>query len=200
MARTPNVARRQNKREAILESARNVFCRKGFNNVTMKDIIEECGISRGGIYLYFKSVDDIFIEVVNQRNSHKFEDIRKSVKEGVSFPELLDSYFVTQKNRLLHMEESMLRSMYEYFFTHKSAEDRKFQQAQLEHVKSTIMEILTLGVHQGILRDENINSLAENFMFLIEGLSVLALIGSLTEDRIDAQFSLIKVMLPLKSK
>ncbi|MGK0552918.1 TetR/AcrR family transcriptional regulator, partial [Enterococcus faecalis] len=54
------------KREAILENARNVFSRQGLIDVTMQDIIDECQISRGGLYLYFDSVDAIFMEVVNQ--------------------------------------------------------------------------------------------------------------------------------------
>ena len=52
------------KREFILLKAKQVFIRSGFASVTMKDIIEECGISRGGIYLYFTSVDEIFMQVI----------------------------------------------------------------------------------------------------------------------------------------
>ena len=44
-----NTSRRQAKINAILDSARTVFCRKGFIGVTMKDIIDDCGLSRGGI-------------------------------------------------------------------------------------------------------------------------------------------------------
>ena len=51
---------KQQKRDLILESAKVVFSKKGLIDATMKDIIEECGISRGGIYLYFRSVDEIF--------------------------------------------------------------------------------------------------------------------------------------------
>ena len=39
------------KKKYILETARNVFVEKGFKNVTMKDIVEACNISRGGLYL-----------------------------------------------------------------------------------------------------------------------------------------------------
>ena len=41
------------KRQHILDAARKVFVEKGFKNVTMKDIVEACEISRGGLYLYF---------------------------------------------------------------------------------------------------------------------------------------------------
>jgi len=41
------------KKRYIVEKARDVFMEKGFKKVTMKDIVEACDISRGGLYLYF---------------------------------------------------------------------------------------------------------------------------------------------------
>ena len=41
------------KKQLILEKAKEVFVEKGFRNVTMKDIVDACEISRGGLYLYF---------------------------------------------------------------------------------------------------------------------------------------------------
>ncbi len=196
MSDTNNFGRRQTKINAILDSARRVFCRKGFIGVTMKDIIEECGISRGGIYLYFDSVDSIYIAVVGRRIKRKFDGIREAVKSGMDFDTLLTNYFEEQKNRLLHLDDSLLRSMYEYFFTHKSGDDHKLQQEQMEKVKETIREILLLGVRQGRLRNEGIDDLAEHFMFEIEGLSVLALFGGLTEECIDRQLGVMESMLP----
>ena len=49
------------KKKYILETARRVFVEKGFKKVTMKDIVEACGISRGGLYLYFDSTSQIFM-------------------------------------------------------------------------------------------------------------------------------------------
>ena len=197
MKNLTNKERRRIKKEAILDSARTVFCRKGFLDVTMKDIIEECGISRGGIYLYFDSVEAIFVETAKQRTTRKFDGIRNAIKFNPPFEELLDSYFAEHKDRLLnHMSNSMLRSMYEYFFTHKSEEDQKFQQAQLESIKETIGEIFRLGVEQGVLRNENIDEIAENFMFMIEGLSVTTLIIGIREEQIDCQFQILRSLLP----
>lgn len=190
-----NTSRRQAKINAILDSARTVFCRKGFIGVTMKDIIDECGISRGGIYLYFSSVDDVYIAVMNRRLTRKFDDIRAAVKANTDFDTLFKRYFEEHKQRLMHMENSLLRSMYEYFFTHKSGDDHKFQQSQMQKVKETISEILMLGVRQGKLKGDNIDNLAEHFMFEIEGLSVLALFGGLTEECMQRQFSVMESML-----
>ena len=48
----------EQKREHILQCAKQVFAKKGFRTVTMKDIVEVCEISRGGLYLYFGNTED----------------------------------------------------------------------------------------------------------------------------------------------
>lgn len=42
------------KKQFIVETARQVFVEKGYKDVTMKDIVDACGISRGGLYLYLR--------------------------------------------------------------------------------------------------------------------------------------------------
>lgn len=196
MIKASQAERRRKKEETILKSAKDVFCRKGFIEVTMQDIIDECSISRGGIYLYFSSVDEIYMEVVKRRNHQNFEAVKKSIEQNRPFIELLDAFLASHKRRLLHMEESMLRSTYEFLFSHKDDQHREFQQSLLDHVKTTIMEILLLGVRQGVLVNDKIDVLAENFMFVIEGLSILSLVGGITEEHINKQFLMIKTMLP----
>lgn len=48
------------KKKLIVERARRVFMEKGYKEVTMKDIVEECDISRGGLYLYFQNTREVF--------------------------------------------------------------------------------------------------------------------------------------------
>lgn len=47
-------------RDLILDTAINLFLLKGCDNVTVTDIVNMAGISRGGFYVHFKNKDDIF--------------------------------------------------------------------------------------------------------------------------------------------
>jgi AcrR family transcriptional regulator len=49
----------ERKKKLIRDTAREVFIRKGFNDVTMKDIAQTAGISRGGLYLYYSSTEEL---------------------------------------------------------------------------------------------------------------------------------------------
>jgi len=179
----------------ILESAYHVFCRKGFLDVTMKDIICECGISRGGIYLYFSSVDEIFQEVVAVRNKSKFAIVREAVNNNEPFFIVFNNFLSLQKKRLLHMENSLLRAMYEYLFSKTEGAAQDFHRAQLDYIKKSVLCMLMLGVSQGVIHDKNIDIIAENILLIIEGLGILALSNILTENIITGQFIIINAII-----
>lgn len=197
MATLTNDERKKQKRETIITSGRRVFQQKGFLDVTMKDIIEAANISRGGIYLYFHSVDEVFVAVLNKRNSHSLEEVKQDIVSKKDFDLVLQDYFDGQRDRLLSgLNDSLLRAVYEYYFTHKRPEDQAFQAEQFAMIKQTITTILEFGIAQNVLRDSNLNNIAEHIMFLIEGLSVLALTSGVTPQQVDDQFDLIEAMLP----
>lgn len=51
-------------RDRIVESARRLFNRSGFESVSIDSIMEEAGLTRGGFYSYFKSKSDLYVEVM----------------------------------------------------------------------------------------------------------------------------------------
>ena len=112
------------KRELILSKAKEVFIRNGFSRTTMKDIVDECEISRGGLYLYFSATDEIFVEVVRKHNRAKLQALKDSIEKSNNFNSLIDDFFDDQKERLLQMDKSLFVAMIEFSFSHKDTSDR----------------------------------------------------------------------------
>ena len=50
----------------ILDAALDVFSEKGFRAATMQDVAEAAGITKGTIYLYFKSKRELFVAVLKE--------------------------------------------------------------------------------------------------------------------------------------
>jgi AcrR family transcriptional regulator len=200
MARKPNEKQHNAKRDMIIEKAREVFCQKGYLKVTMKDIVEACGISRGGLYLFFSSVEELFQAVISSRNISRFETVKKQVDKNADFPSLLDMYFRMQKERMLHMDRSILMATYEYYSVHQSRADIEFRNTQIACIRKTILDILKLGVKQGVISGEHIENIAESYIYLIEGMSVFGMFGNISGDHIDRQFQLMKNMLEMKEQ
>jgi len=182
------------KRNLIITNAKNVFIRKGYATVTMKDIIEECGISRGGIYLYFSSVEQIFMQVIESHNQQKINEAKQYICENKTFEEMIDQYLAKQKKRLMNLNNSLLIAMYEYRFANKCDNKREFFHAQFTYTKSVIISILNSGFAKtGITRDAD--SLASSIVLLIEGISMLAIAVGVSEEFIDKQIISIKEMI-----
>ncbi len=51
-------------KEHILKIAFKLFLQKNFKEVTMQEIVTQTGLSKGAFYHYFKSKDQLFLEVV----------------------------------------------------------------------------------------------------------------------------------------
>ncbi|MDR1950200.1 MAG: TetR/AcrR family transcriptional regulator [Spirochaetaceae bacterium] len=62
----------------IIEKALFLFKSRGFMDVTVKDICEECGITRGAFYYYYKTKDEILDDIYvasDYITTHEFRDI-----------------------------------------------------------------------------------------------------------------------------
>jgi TetR/AcrR family transcriptional repressor of nem operon len=55
----------ENKR-AILEAAGRLFRQRGFESVTVADVMKSVGLTHGGFYGYFKSKDDLIAQALTQ--------------------------------------------------------------------------------------------------------------------------------------
>ena len=51
-------------RKRIVQSARKLFNRSGFENVSVNQIMAEAGLTRGGFYSYFASKSDLYSEAL----------------------------------------------------------------------------------------------------------------------------------------
>ncbi len=61
---TPKTARGEATRRAILSAAEQVIGARGFNDASITDITREAGVAQGTFYIYFKSKDEVFAELV----------------------------------------------------------------------------------------------------------------------------------------
>lgn len=55
---------RENRKNAILKAARKLFFEKGFKPVTVESIARKAELSKGSIYLYFKSKEEIYTQIL----------------------------------------------------------------------------------------------------------------------------------------
>ncbi|MBB2973783.1 TetR/AcrR family transcriptional regulator [Mesorhizobium sp. RMAD-H1] len=77
------------KRMQILEGARRVFMRMGFDAASMNDITREAGVSKGTIYVYFNSKEELFEALCDESRASMFAGLMADIEHGLSGREAL---------------------------------------------------------------------------------------------------------------
>jgi AcrR family transcriptional regulator len=93
-AGSPKFRRRKAERpDEIVVAALEVFVEKGFAAARLEDIAALAGVSKGAIYLYFATKEDIFRAVVEQSLAPSLQAVKNVAADGQSpFPELLKNF------------------------------------------------------------------------------------------------------------
>ena len=76
---------KQQKREALLNTAFKLFTTKGLHNTSISDIVEQAGVAKGTFYLYFKDKYDINNKLMVHRSTMLFDEaMEKLHKKGLT--------------------------------------------------------------------------------------------------------------------
>jgi AcrR family transcriptional regulator len=67
----------------IAERVREAFLRRGFNDMTMGLLAEECGLTRRALYYYFSNKQEAFRAMIRLENHEALEAGRRSVQKAL---------------------------------------------------------------------------------------------------------------------
>lgn len=144
---------RENRRNAILKAARKLFFDRGFKSVTVDNIAAKAEVSKGSVYLYFKSKEEIYTQILINDNIAAFEDSKNkfSAKDAPA-AELLLGFADNYINYFL--DETELFRILMAFMLHANdmilTDEQNSQLIQTTHTNiGIVFEILQKGVETG---------------------------------------------------
>lgn len=135
---------KRNTRKDILDTAKQLFNERGFNNVSTQEIARVLGISKGNLTYHFNKKEEIIEALILEGPSREPPKSPQNLEE-------LDQYF-------LHMHEVVQENAY-YFWHHTQVAQLspKIKEAQnkvyLDSVKKLFKSFYTLKA-VGLLREE----------------------------------------------
>jgi len=77
-------------KDHILKAAFILFLEKGYKAVTMSDLERETGLTKGAFYHYFKSKEEIFIEVIDEFHLSQHSYDTSEFENSCTFSEFID--------------------------------------------------------------------------------------------------------------
>ncbi len=175
------------KKQYIIDKAREVFAQKGYKDVTMKDIVDACQISRGGLYLYFDSTRELFIEVLNKEQEGD-NSLGAKISEDSTAAEILVLFLVEQKKDILRKRNSLIKATYEFYFQERPEKNKDIFKKDYDSAVKVLQRVIEIGVQNEELICENPEDAARSIMLILEGLKIMSQTIGVTAELIDRQF------------
>ena len=179
------------KRNLILENAKNVFVERGFKNVTMKDIIEASEISRGGLYLYFSSTREIFLEVLKREAAQDDNVFSEKFTEETTAADILYLFLQEQKKEILRKKDNLTVAIYEFYFGEVASGQGKELKKQFDKATKIVAKLIEAGVEEEVFCCEDCMGAALNIMFTFEGMKVASKTMGIKEATVDKEINYI---------
>ena len=158
--------KKERTREAIIKESYALFAGKGFKQVTMKDVCEITGMSRGGVYSHFSGTDELFeavLERITQKSSMDFQD---EIKKGTSAVEILEKALDNMQKEMRHPEDSISVALYEYAETVNSGAMEQLNRNAEEKWK----KLIRYGIKRGEFQDINVDEIVDVILYSYQGI------------------------------
>lgn len=127
---------------AILKTAKQLFCEKGYFAVTMQDICSQGGFSRGGLYRHFSSTFDIMEELIEEEQKIAFEALNGAEINKIKPSVVIETFFNIRINEIINGEAFIDNAIYNLV-----AEDagRDLMKKRADDSVKILARLITLG-------------------------------------------------------
>lgn len=164
-------------KERIIQSAVKCFSKYGLDRTRMDDVAQKADLSKGTLYLYFKSKEDLFyvicennLKVLKEQLSHIFSTTKEDL---VSNAEQFYENF--------HKEEKRESEKVFYEIIAESARNPKLQKIlYTQRIKTfnVVREYLDRQIEKGFFKkDTDTEAIASGFVALYDGLIASEFLG-----------------------
>jgi AcrR family transcriptional regulator len=162
----------QSRKSHIIECAFSVFSEKGYSDTSMDDIVEKSGVSKGGIYNYFKSKEEIFLEIAESRRTVR-RNLMDTIPVNNGIHIFLRQYF-TAVLQSLKEEKNLMTAKFSFeFWATVSRNPELIEKAQNRYTQfhSDLIRILKLGVKRGDLSNQlDLNNMGYVILATLDGM------------------------------
>ena len=162
----------------ILQAARKVFAKKGFDVATVDDIAASAGVAKGTLYLYFRSKREIYLEALKHDILALHEETDRQMAAGHTAAEKIRAFINT---RVKYLEENrdffkIYYSEFANFFVPLAPAPKGFRELYLRQARK-LEEVLATAVQDGAIRKVCPQSTALRIYDMTLGLIAQRLLG-----------------------
>ena len=156
-------------KELICSESYKLFAEKGFKEVTMKDICEKTGLSRGGLYRHYSSTEEIFSHIINALMQTQENEVLNKIESLVPAKQILLELLNRYQIEMLDSSNCLTLAIYEFFSTlqRKGNENLLYEQYLLS--KKTWESLIAYGIKTKEFNEVNATAIIDIIIFSYQG-------------------------------
>lgn len=169
---SPKVGIAPKRKAEIIEATFFCIALKGYSNITMQDIADSAGVSKGVIHYYFRNKEELFLSVLEKLNKDLDNHLGKKVEQAKTPPEKLRAIISAVFEKV--MENKKFQVVLLDFWAHSTKMPRLQEATANRYARYRYLakKIIAEGVENGYFRECNAAGIASALIGLIEGLTI----------------------------
>lgn len=154
--------------QAIIDTFLKMLACKSLDKITVKEIVNECGINRNTFYYYYKDIYDLLEDVVSTESKKIIEEDGNS---KTFYDECMRAFDVMMKykNALLHIYNSRSRSVIEKYL--------------MAVTPNFIRRFVTLNSENIEINEKNIIFICDFYKYAVTGCTIEWIRSGMPEER-----------------
>jgi AcrR family transcriptional regulator len=142
-------------KKKILEAAAKCFSERGYTKTTMDKIAEEAGVSKGTLYWYFKSKEDLFVELKVRHIARVLKQLEELFAQKKTFDLKLMEAIAMYFSSLVPENREVARLNAEFLAeATKIPKLNKMLRDQYERIQGLITSTIEEAIEKGELRKD----------------------------------------------
>ncbi len=178
------------KKNRIIEVLRDLFKKKPFQQVTVKEIVEELGIARGSFYQYFDDLEDAYFEILNeevvdihelfmallQERSGELKASLEEYGEAISALFFAEERYPIYRNRYLYWDERLACRWEEVHQTHldifaEPAGGGRLETEKMHYMKGVIHMLIQRNFREQWTKEVFLKKYRQHINWMMEGIA-----------------------------
>lgn len=172
----------QETQKFICQEAYKLFAKRGYKDVTMQDICEKTGLSRGGLYRHFNSTKDIFLEIINKSLNSQQDEFQSKIEANIPASHILDEVLKRYEKEMIDSKNSLSLAIYEFFSNPEISKSVNSISKQYSISKEMWIALIEYGQKTGEFKNVEPEEIYNLIVFSYQGVRMYSRLMKITPD------------------
>lgn len=175
-----------NTKKEICNVAAELFSKRGYKDVSMQDICNATGLSKGGLYRHFDSKSAILLEIIK-----KEKNVLNDIGQGKSAVDTLENLLALYREDMRKCRESLSFALYEF----AASEYNTVLKSGNDDDKQYWHSLVSYGVRTGEFNDIDPDVVMNTFLYAYRGVEMWGRVLEFEERTFDSLLEAVRLLL-----